>query len=209
MHRLGLYTFGIFYILLSYTAAAVVSITADSSTALSPLAVSTKTSALSSSASTIKTSDPDPDGTTSHSISRGTHRPQLPTGSTSFTYTWHHPSPSPSPTPHVQSHHHHLQITSIVGIVLGAAAGLVLILSVGRCWWSWRKTPSRDRIEALMHRYNLEREMEDAVVRPLRARVRRPPPPPYRPPPPGYECALPSSPPPAHLDLPASGFREV
>jgi hypothetical protein len=190
----------------SYTATAVVSITADPSTALSHLSVSTKTSAISPSASTINT---DPDGTTSHRTSRGTHRPQVPTLSTPFVLTWHPPPPTPSSSlRHVHSHHH-LQTTAIVGIVIGAAVGLVLILSVGRCWWSWRKTPSRDRIAALMHRYNLEREMEDAVVRPLSARVRRPPPPPYRPPPPGYECVLPSSPPPAHLDIPASGSREV
>jgi len=205
MHRLGLFTICIFYILLSYTTARSSAISVTAPPSITP-AILAKTSA-------SLASDTDPDST-SHTTSRGTHVPHIPSHISSFTFShrpWTQPpaTPTTSSPPQSSQTHHPIETMAIVGIIFGAIAGLVLVLSVARCWWSWRKTPSRDRIAALMHRYNLEREMEEAVVEPLRARVRRPPPPPYRPPPPGYEHIMPSSPPPAHLERPTSVPVEV
>jgi len=209
MHRLGFYTLCIFYILLRYTAAlsSDVSFTAPPSTTLANLAASTQTSALDSSASNTDSdlvTDTDTD-ITSHTTSRS-HRPHLSAHSSSVTtrHTWMTLPPSPTSSSPLRQLHpqQQTQASTIAGIIFGTLAGLVLMLSVGRCWWSWRHTPSRDRIATLMHRYNLEREMEDALVQPFMARVRRPPPPPYRPRPPGYDSAFLSSPPLAHLELP-------
>lgn len=193
MHRLGLYTLCIFYNLLCYAAA--LSITVPSTTH-AVLAPSTKTS-----------TSLHLDTSTLQATSRGTHGPHVPSHA-SFSISHHPWTPSPASvtsSSRPQRSHHPIQTRTILGIIFGGLAGLMLVGSVGRCWWSWRKTPSRDRIETLLHRYNLEREMEQATLEPLRARVRRPPPPPYRPPPPGYESVMPSSPPAAHLEMPASG----
>ena len=209
MHRLGLYTLCILYILLrcvsvnhhwplhdlrlpSYTAAPV------SSTSPSVILVKTSTSSH---------SDTNTGSTASHSTSLGTHGPHISSHTSPFSFS-HHPQPtSTTPSSSTQHSHHRIRTMTILGIVFGGLAGFVLVLSVARCWWSWRKTPSRDRIASLMHRYNLEREMEQATVEPLRARVRRPPPPPYRHPPPGYDSVMPSSPPAAHLELPVEAVR--
>ncbi|KAF7975118.1 hypothetical protein HWV62_10409 [Athelia sp. TMB] len=130
----------------------------------------------------------------------GTHRP---------THITHHPPPPhptlpppppppASPTPAPPSHT--LKPVAIVGLVLGALCAAAIAAGLARCYWSWRRTPPQDRVSAALHRYHLQREMEEAAAEPIRARVPRPPPPPYRPPPPGYEAVL--APVAAHVTTP-------
>ena len=129
------------------------------------------------------------------------HKP-FPSHSTHFTYhTWQPPLPTASPSlsdGSSQTPSHPLSRLAIAGIVVGTFAALAVALIILRCWWHWKKTPQRNRIEALLHRYQLDREMGEAAVEPLRSRVPRPPPPPYRPPPPEYNDTLlsPPTPPP-------------
>lgn len=64
-----------------------------------------------------------------------------------------------------------------------------ILFSFGRCFYSYRKAPERDRIAALLNRHRLEREMEE-MERDRVDRFRqmmestsyqwRPPPPPYQ-----------------------------
>ena len=116
--------------------------------------------------------------------------------STHFTYHTWVPSPptasaaSPLSYGSSQTPPHPLSRLAVAGIVVGTLAAFTVMLIILRCWWHWKKTPQRNRIEALLHRYQLDREMGEAAVEPIRARVPRPPPPPYRPPPPGYNDTL-------------------
>jgi len=189
MHQLGLYTLCVFYILLSHVAARPfpASILAPPSNAtLAILAASTVV--------TISPSLTANAVTTSHT---GTHKPLASTHTSRTSFSQPSGTPTSSPYRSAQTHHP-LPASAIVGVVFGALAGLVFVLSVARCWCSWKKTPPPDRIQSLVTRYELEREMQAAMVAPLTAYV-RPPPPPYRPPPPRYESVKPSPPPPAHL----------
>lgn len=77
----------------------------------------------------------------------------------------------------------------IVFEVLGGLIGLAVIISCLRCCYVYNKTPKRDRIAAVLHRHQLERELEELERNPLALR-RSPtgdPVPPYFPPPPTYE----------------------
>lgn len=147
----------------------------------------------------------------SHSQNPGTIGPHTPphiTHSSNLlppphrtTHPWipPHPSSTSSSLGHPYPASTSIKPIAIVGIVFGVLVSVTFMFGFARCWWNWRRTPSQDRIATLLHRYHLQREMEEAAVEPIRARVERPPPPPYRPPPPGYENVLPSSPPPAHM----------
>lgn len=196
-----MYTLCVFYLLLSYTAA-------RPSTVLTTPSINYVLLAASTGASTVTHTGSTTSHTTLHTTLPETHGPHVSTHTVSPLPISNNPSTqspvtpaSSSPQEESSQTHHPITASTIVGIVFGGLAGLVLVLSVGRCWWSWRKTPSRDRIESLMHRYDLDREMEQARVEPLREIARRLPPPPYRPPPPGYEHVVPSSLPPAHLEM--------
>src|SRR5882762_2002952 len=184
----------------SYAAGSfVVSTTASPSNTLAVLVASTITAASSSPLASINT--------VSSISNTPSHVPHFPTHTSLFSFSdhrWTRQPATPTSSPRQNSPTHQpISTSTIVGIVFGALAGCVFVLSLLRCCWSWRKTPPHDRIESLIHRHNLQREMEEAMVAPLRVQM-RPPPPPYRPPPPGYESVMPSSPPPAHRDMPPS-----
>ncbi|KAH9850774.1 hypothetical protein C2E23DRAFT_299190 [Lenzites betulinus] len=84
--------------------------------------------------------------------------------------------------------------------VLGGVVVLLVLAGLVRCFVVWRRTPPRDRIEALMSRHRLEREMEEMerermerLNRALEARRWHPPPPPYQPAP-EYDAVVQSPP---------------
>jgi len=143
----------------------------------------------------------------SHHFSVGT-RPHIPSTNTFSHVTIHRPPattftgtapPMPPPThtgpPHRSSRP---MIVVIVFATLGGVAGLAVIFSVLRCLRSYGQTPRRDRIASILHRHQIQREMEELernVVR--RPSIRQPPPPPYVPRPPSYtERRTSTSPPP-------------
>lgn len=111
-----------------------------------------------------------------------------------FTRSWTpHPYPSPTAAGNSQPVHHGQSPVAIVFEVLGAALALFLLFALARCFYSYRRTPPRDRIGAFMSRHQLEREIEEME----RDRLQRfaqvvehyrwhPPPPPYQPAP-AYE----------------------
>ncbi|KAJ7752794.1 hypothetical protein DFH07DRAFT_1061613 [Mycena maculata] len=97
----------------------------------------------------------------------------------------HSPAPSASQTPQAQ---HTVSVASIVLEVLGALAGVIFLLSLLRCLYIYYRTPARDRVTAILHRHQLQREMEELERNPReRRRSLEPPPPPYLPPPPSYD----------------------
>ena len=63
--------------------------------------------------------------------------------------------------------------------------GAFLLFMLSRCIYSWRRTPNRDRIEGLLSRHYLEREMAERERQEMEQRILRsssiirPPPPPY------------------------------
>ncbi|KAJ7044628.1 hypothetical protein C8F04DRAFT_1174418 [Mycena alexandri] len=98
------------------------------------------------------------------------------------------PTRLPGPT---ASHAHpflrpHAQSTSVLVFeIIGALAGVAFVLTVVRCIWSYRRTPAADRIAAILHRHQLQREMEELERNPPERHqsLREPPPPPYLRPP--------------------------
>ncbi|KAJ7368615.1 hypothetical protein DFH08DRAFT_947511 [Mycena albidolilacea] len=107
---------------------------------------------------------------------------QIPVHSTTHIVV---PGPAPSHF-HPKSQHHQSEAT-LVFEILGALAGVVFILSVIRCIYSYNRTPSRDRITAILHRHQLQREMEELERHPPdRRHSLVEPPPPYVAPPPSY-----------------------
>jgi len=113
----------------------------------------------------------------------------------------HNPPPNPAPPPQPppttsgassSPHSHHQPAVAIVFEALAGVVGLIVVLVLGKCCYSWRKTPRQDRIAALMNRHALDREMAELeraqLQQRLRARqVERVPPPPYIPAPPAYD----------------------
>ncbi|KAK0468422.1 uncharacterized protein EV420DRAFT_1504356 [Desarmillaria tabescens] len=85
--------------------------------------------------------------------------------------------------------------------ILGGIIAIAIVLSLIRCIISYRRTPKRDRIAAIIHRHQLHREMDDLEYRmsPFyngkRSSLKELPPPPYFPRPPAYE--LEDTPPPS------------
>ena len=117
------------------------------------------------------------------------------TPSTSLPFTPHrqppatsHPDP-PSVAPHTSRVASHQPVVAIVFEVIAGLVALFILLSLARCLYSWRKTPSRDRIAVLVNRHQLEREMAELEREQLERRRRQwrqqhsilvPPPPPYQ-----------------------------
>ncbi|KAJ7584371.1 hypothetical protein C8J56DRAFT_150856 [Mycena floridula] len=105
------------------------------------------------------------------------------------THSFSRPAASGAPAGFPQHHHRERQkpLVTILEIIGGAIAFLLLIGLV-RCIISYKKTPNRDRIAAIMHRHQLQRELEElAQAQPLhRSSLVEPPPPPYLPRPPSY-----------------------
>ncbi|KAH7916285.1 hypothetical protein BJ138DRAFT_1139997 [Hygrophoropsis aurantiaca] len=138
----------------------------------------------------------------SHTSRHTEHRPHITFSTPTHTFPFHsknqHPSktdhphrssyPSSDHYPHPHHHlHHQLEAVSVVFIVLGGIGGVTLVFFLFRCWYSYHKTPRRDRIATLLSRYNLEREMAEMEHEAPRRRWSLPlPPPPYQPPPPRY-----------------------
>ncbi|KAI0353028.1 hypothetical protein OH77DRAFT_653396 [Trametes cingulata] len=77
----------------------------------------------------------------------------------------HHfpPSPPPTPPPHHSSppSQNGQPPIAIAFEVLGGIIALGILAGLARCYIVWRRTPPRDRIAALVHRHQLEREMEE------------------------------------------------
>lgn len=75
--------------------------------------------------------------------------------------------------------------------VIAGVAGLLILLALLRCAYSWRKTPSHDRVAAFVNRHELQREMEQLEREDLQRRLPNalfiPPPPPYQHAP-AYDC---------------------
>jgi len=73
--------------------------------------------------------------------------------------------------------------------VLGGILATGMLFGFLRCCYNYRKTPRRDRIADILHRHNLQRELEELERNPvaLRRPFLREPAPPYFPRPPSYE----------------------
>ncbi|KAJ7129379.1 hypothetical protein C8R44DRAFT_872654 [Mycena epipterygia] len=87
--------------------------------------------------------------------------------------------PSFHPHPHPQGQ----SVAALVFEILGGLAGCLLVLSLLRCVYSYNRTPNRDRITAILHRHQLQREMEELERNPPDPRRSVEPPPPYLAPP--------------------------
>ncbi|KAF7352529.1 hypothetical protein MVEN_01217900 [Mycena venus] len=127
-------------------------------------------------------------GTTKHHVVTPTAQPhtggQITHGSIPTTRSFV-PGPAPShfhPRPPPQ---HHQSEATLVFEILGALAGVIFFLSVVRCIYSYNRTPSHDRITSILHRHQLQREMEELERNPPdhRRSLVEPPPPPYIAPP--------------------------
>ncbi|KAJ7284146.1 hypothetical protein C8J57DRAFT_754517 [Mycena rebaudengoi] len=129
---------------------------------------------MSSRSSTKKTATP---ATRKHHTVKTIFRPPNPTRVP--------PVPFPSSSNKRPSRHHHPQpVGTIVLATLGALAGLLLLASLLRCLYSYNRTPNHDRINSILHRHQLQREMEELERHPPeRHRAFIAPPPPYLPPP--------------------------
>ncbi|KAK7061987.1 hypothetical protein R3P38DRAFT_2832730 [Favolaschia claudopus] len=97
---------------------------------------------------------------------------------------FHRPPPS---DPH-RNNNNNTSTTGLVFEILGALAGVAFFFGVARCIYSYRRTPSHDRITSILHRHQLQREMEELERNPpqRQSSLREPPPPPYIAPPPSY-----------------------
>ncbi|KZP04141.1 hypothetical protein FIBSPDRAFT_878832 [Athelia psychrophila] len=189
----------LFFLLLNYTFAAPKS--HDPTTTTSTTSASkteSSTSSLSTSAPNTSSTPLGTQGPPTHSTHRSSTIPQ----------TWTRPPSTPTPQSASSNASSGPKPVAIVGIVFGTLCLVAFAAGFARCWWKYHKTPGHDRIAAMQHRHQLQREMDEQAAEPIMARVRRPPPPPYRPPPPGYESVLPASPPPAHTTTPLTADWE-
>ncbi|KAJ6539643.1 hypothetical protein B0H19DRAFT_1269938 [Mycena capillaripes] len=129
-------------------------------------------------------------GTTKHHVVTPTVHPvqggQITTRHPASSTRTFAPGPVPSHL-HPPPPRHHQSMASLVFEILGALAGVIFFLSVLRCIYSYNRTPSHDRITAILHRHQLHREMEELERNPPdRRRSLVEPPPPYVAPPPSY-----------------------
>ncbi|KAJ6628917.1 hypothetical protein B0H10DRAFT_104509 [Mycena sp. CBHHK59/15] len=100
------------------------------------------------------------------------------------------PNPTTAPIPFASNTHRsqpspHRQTTAAIVLeILGALAGCLLLISFMRCVYSYNRTPNRDRITAVLHRHQLQREMEELERNPpdRRGSLVEPPPPYLAPP---------------------------
>jgi hypothetical protein len=103
-------------------------------------------------------------------------------------------------------HHDHARFMIFFEVLAGAIT-LFFLLGLVRCLYSYKKTPARDRIAALLNRHSVHTEMEELGQRARgRDSFQRPPPPPYVPPPPTYDITMgcsPPTPPIPHIPNPA------
>ncbi|KAJ7498639.1 hypothetical protein FB451DRAFT_1384439 [Mycena latifolia] len=144
---------------------------------------------LSTTAGTRTTSPPSrkPTATTKHRVVTPT------TKNGQITLRPGNPSPTIPASPpsrshtHPPNHSHSQPVAALVLEILGALAGCIFLLSLMRCIYSYNRTPARDRITAILHRHQLQREMEELERHPPNHRASLvEPPPPYVAPPPSY-----------------------
>ncbi|TCD69236.1 hypothetical protein EIP91_008339 [Steccherinum ochraceum] len=102
------------------------------------------------------------------------------------------PGPQPPRPPQAgPASRSHRRITT-VGLVfacLGGIAATLILFAMARCFYIWRRTPSRDRIAGLLQRHHLDREMEEREREDLTRRMREQAAPRWKPPPPPYQNA--------------------
>ncbi|RPD66972.1 hypothetical protein L226DRAFT_608239 [Lentinus tigrinus ALCF2SS1-7] len=165
------------------------------------------------------------DSDDSHSSTQASHRTSsshslaIPIPHTHTPHSWSHSLnytgthtflPHPPPTGPVGGSpprsSHGQSAVAIVFEVLGGAVVLLIVLAIARCWYSYRRTPPRDRIGALLSRHQLEREMEEQqrdrmerINRAMEPYRWRPPPPPYQPAP-AYDAVVATDSPEGSID---------
>jgi len=96
-----------------------------------------------------------------------------------------------SPSESIQHHHpddgHHSTSTAVLIFeILGVLAAVLVVLGIVRCLLIYSRTPNQDRIVNILHRHQLQREMEELERNPRlfhRNSLIEPPPPPYLRPP--------------------------
>ncbi|KAF8913773.1 hypothetical protein CPB84DRAFT_1757496 [Gymnopilus junonius] len=133
-----------------------------------------------------------PPPTTRHSI-QIISRPTQPTNPIVPIPVHTHRPPPPPPSHSQQSTQKPI---SIAFEVLGGLFASLIIIGLIRCCYNYKKTPGRDRIADILHRHNLQRELEELERNPavLRRPSLREPAPPYFPRPPSYEDMNPPQP---------------
>ncbi|KAJ7068570.1 hypothetical protein C8F01DRAFT_1118585 [Mycena amicta] len=99
------------------------------------------------------------------------------TGAPTPSFTHFHPHPAGQ---------HHQSIAVLIFEIVGVLAGVLVMLGIIRCLFIYHRTPQHDRVTAILHRHQLQREMEELERNPPqrdRNSVLEPPPPPYLRPP--------------------------
>ncbi|KAF9478177.1 hypothetical protein BDN70DRAFT_933631 [Pholiota conissans] len=200
-----MHPFPLFFVLLYFlllTAAAPTSTTStasSSSTTHRPTSASSATNASSASHKTSPTHIPHVVSVSPAQQSAVIPRPgSTPTHSRTFNPDAPAHTRNPFQNPHVKPSRSGQKPISIVFEVLGGVAASALLLGFIRCFHNYRKTPARDRIADILHRHQLQRELEELGRNPhilRRHHSIRDPAPPYFPRPPSYENVLPSMPP--------------
>ncbi|KAF4619301.1 hypothetical protein D9613_005164 [Agrocybe pediades] len=118
-------------------------------------------------------------------------RPTLPTPRTRFTGR-----PHPTGTTNHQGSQSNSgqKPIAIAFEVLAGLVGVAILIALLRCCYNYRRTPGRDRIAEILHRHQLQRELEEIERNPavLRRPSLREPAPPYFPRPPSYDDLIPS-----------------
>lgn len=98
------------------------------------------------------------------------------------------PSPPPAAQQNSTNQPSRQPVVAIVFEVIAGVAGIFILISISRCIYSWKRTPSRDRIAGLLSRHQLDREMAELEREQMERRRRQwrrnsvqgPPPPPYQ-----------------------------
>lgn len=137
------------------------------------------------------TGSPVPSHSHPHTATAHTAHPHLVPNPTSPFHNGPPGQQPPRPIPATPRPHSHRRI-STVGIVfacLGGIAATLILLAMARCFYLWRRTPSRDRIAGLLQRHHLDREMEEREREDLARRMRESAAPRWKPPPPPYQNA--------------------
>lgn len=151
-----------------------------------PSAASISSSPSSTPPTNVNNGDPKPTGLKTKAASPGrtsqsvTHRPHFSTSRPAVHLSHSMPRPTslpspdtpahlpipPHPNPPDMGHHPSSKNTKISPVaiafeILGGIIGLFILYTAGRCFWSWKRTPSHDRIEEVLNRHYVQREMEE------------------------------------------------
>ncbi|KAJ3487978.1 hypothetical protein NLI96_g3153 [Meripilus lineatus] len=132
--------------------------------------------------------------TRSHVTTNRPHTQSVFVGTRSFPHdrpppaTTRPPSPPPAAQQNSTNQPSRQPVVAIVFEVIAGVAGIFILISISRCIYSWKRTPSRDRIAGLLSRHQLDREMAELEREQMERRRRQwrrnsvqgPPPPPYQ-----------------------------